>query len=76
MVKFKSGTLSSPSTNLNNFPLSVIKEYSKFNQLCKSAVSNAKGKCFAPTGKAESVKATLVQYDPFFILSQFSISEV
>ena len=76
MVNFKAGTLSSPSTNLSNFPLSVIKEYSKFNKLCKSAVSKAKERCFAPIGNAESVKTTLVQYDLFFILSQFSISEV
>ena len=65
MVNFKAGTLSSLSANLSNFPLPVIKEYSKFNKLWKSAVS-----------KAESVKTTLVQYDPFFILSQFSVSEV
>ena len=76
MVNFKAGTLSSPSTNLSNFPLSVIKEYSKFNKLWKSAVSKAKERCFAPIGNVESVKTTLVQYDPFFILSQFSISEV
>ena len=55
MVKFNVGTLSSRSANLSNFPLSVVKEYSKFNQLCKSAVSNAKEKCFAVIGNSESV---------------------
>ena len=69
MVNFKAGTLSFLSTSLSNFPLSVIKEYSKFNKLCKSAVSKAKEGCFASIGNAQSVKATLVQYDPFFILS-------
>ena len=76
MVKFNAGTLSSPSANSSNFPLSVIKEYSKFNKLCISAVSNAKEKCFAAIGNSESVKITLVQCDSFFILSQFSISEI
>ena len=47
MVKFNAGILSSPSANSSNFPLTVIKEYSKFNKLCKSVVSNAKAKCFA-----------------------------
>ena len=76
MVKFNAGTLSSPSANSSNFCLSVIKEYSKFNKLCKSAVSNAKEKCFAAIGNSEFVKITLVQCDLFFILSQFSISEI
>ena len=76
MVKFNAETLSSPSANSSNFPLSVIKEYPKFNKLCKSAVSNAKEKCFAAIGNAESVKITLVRCDSLFILSQFSISEI
>ena len=76
MVKFNAGTLSSPSANLSNFHLSVIKEYSKFNKLCKSAVSNAKEKCFAAIENSESVKMTLVQCNSFFILSQFSISVI
>ena len=66
MVKINARTLSSPSANSSNFPLSVIKEYSKFNKLCKSAVSNAKEKCSAAIGNAESVKMTLVQCDLFF----------
>ena len=76
MVKFNMGTLSSRLANLSNFPLSVVKEYSKFNKLCKSAVSNAKEKCFAAIGNSESVKMTLVQCNSFFILSQFSISVI
>ena len=76
MMNCNAGTLSSPFAYSSNFPLSVIKEDSKFNKLCKSAVSKAKEKCFAPIGKAESIKMTLVQCDLFFILSQFSISEV
>ena len=43
---------------------------------CLKAVSNPKGKCFAAIGYVESVKITLVQYDSFLILSQFSISEI
>ena len=42
MVKFNAAILSSPLANLSNSPLSVFKEYLKFNKLCKSAVSNAK----------------------------------
>ena len=76
MVKFNAGTLYSLLANSSDFPLSVIKEYSKFNKLCKSAVSNAKEKCFAAIGNSEFVKITLVQCDLFFILSQFSISEI
>ena len=76
MVKFIAGILSSPSANLSNSPLSVIKENSKFNKLFKSVVSNAKAKYFAAVGKAESVKTTLVQCEVFFILSQFSISDI
>ena len=76
MVKVIAGILSSPSANLSNSPLSVIKENSKFNKLFKSAISNAKAKCFATVGKAESVKTTLVQCEVFFILSQFSISDI
>ena len=53
--------MSSPSANLSNSSLSVIKEYSKFNKLCKSDVSKAKAKCFAAIGNAESVKMTLIQ---------------
>ena len=60
MVNFKAGTLSSLSANLSNFPLPVIKEYSKFNKLWKSAVPKAKERCFAPIGNAESVKTILV----------------
>ena len=76
MVRFNASILSSPSANSSNFPLSVVKEYSKFNKLCKSAVSNAKAKCFDAIGNAETVKMTLVQCDSFFILSQFSISDI
>ena len=76
MVKVIAGILSSPSANLSNSPLSVIKENSKFNKLFKSVVSNAKAKYFAAVGKAESVKTTLVQCEVFFILSQFSISDI
>ena len=76
MVKFNAGILSSPSANSSNFPLSVIKEYSKFNKLSKSVVSNAKAKCFAAVGNVEFVKMTLVQRDLFFILSQFFISDI
>ena len=71
MVNFKAGTLSSPSTTLSNFPLSVIKEYSTSNKLWKSAVSKAKERCFAPIGRGESVKTTLVQYDPFLFYPYF-----
>ena len=60
MVKFNAGILFSASANSSTFPLFVIKEYSKFNKLGKSAVSNAKAKCFTAVGKAESVKMTLV----------------
>ena len=76
MVKFIAGILSSPSANLSNSPLSVIKENSKFSRLFKSVVSNANAKCFAAVGKAESVTTTLVQCEVFFILSQFSISDI
>ena len=76
MVKFNAGILSSPSANSSNVPLSAIKEYSKFNKLSKSAVSNAKAKCFAAVGNVESVKMTLVQCNSFFILSQFFISDI
>ena len=55
MVNFKAGTLSSLLANLSNFPLLVIKEYSKFNKLWKSAVPKAKERCFAPIGNAKSV---------------------
>ena len=58
-----------------NSNLPITKEYSKFNKLCKPVISKTKGKCYAAIGNAESVKITLVQYDLFFILSQFSISE-
>ena len=63
MVKFNAGILSSLWLNSNSFPLLVIKEYSKFNKLWKSAVSNAKEKCFAAIGNSESVKITLFQCD-------------
>ena len=76
MVKFIAGILSSLSANLSNSPLSVIKENSKFSRLFKSVVSNANAKCFAAVGKAESVTTTLVQCEVFFILSQFSISDI
>ena len=76
MVKFNARVLSSPLANLSNSPLPVIKEYSKFNKLCRSAVSNAKAKCFTASGYAESVNTTFVQCDSFFILSQFSMSEI
>ena len=76
MVKLNAGTLSSPSANSSYFPLSFIKEYLKFNKLCKSAVSNAKEKYFTAIGNSESVKITLVQCDSLFISSQFSISEI
>ena len=76
MVKFDAGILSSRLANLSNSPLSVIKEYSKFIKLCRSAVSNAKAKYFAASGYAESVNTTFVQCDSFFFLSQFSISEI
>ena len=42
----------------------------------QSVVSKAKAKYFAVIGNAVSVEITLVQYDLFFILSQFSISEI
>ena len=67
MGKFNAGTLSSLLPNSSNFPLSVTKEYSKFNKLCKSAVSNAKEKCFAAIGNSESVKITLAQFVFYFI---------
>ena len=77
MVKFNAGTLSSPSANLSKLSvLSVIKEYWRFNKLCKFAVSNVKEKCFTAIGNSKSVKITLVQCDSFFILSQYSISEI
>ena len=76
MVKFNTGILSSPWANLSNSPLSVIKEYLKFNKLCKSAVSNAKAKCLAAIGNAELVNMTFAQCDSLFILFQFSISEI
>ena len=76
MVKFVAGILSSPSANLSNSPLSVIKENSKFSRLFKFVVSNANAKFFAAVGKAESVTTTLVQCEVFFILSQFSISDI
>ena len=76
MVKFIAGILSSPSANLSNSPLCVIKENSKFSRLFKSVVSNANAKCFAAVGKVESVKTMLVQYEVFFVLSQFSISVI
>ena len=66
MVKFNAGTLSYPLANSSNFPLSVIKEYSKFDKLCKSTISNAKEKCFTAIGNSESVKITLLQCDSFF----------
>ena len=71
MVKFNVGILFSLSANLSNSQLSVIKEYSKFNKLWKSTVSNAKTKCFAAIGIGESVNMTFVQCDSFFILSDF-----
>ena len=40
MVKFNAGILSPPCFNSNNFPRLFINEYSKFNKLCKSVVSN------------------------------------
>ena len=76
MVRFIAGILSSPSANLSNSPLSVIKENSKFSKLFKSVVSNANAKCFAAIGKAAYVKTTLVQCKVFFILSQFPISDI
>ena len=74
--KNNAGNLSSPSANLSNSTFSFSKEYSNFNKLCNSVVSKAKAKCFSASGNAVSVKITLVQYDLFFILSQFSISEI
>ena len=47
MVKFNAGILSPPCFNSNNFPRLFINEYSKFNKLCKSVVSNPKATCFA-----------------------------
>ena len=76
MVKFNAGILSSPCVNSNNFPLSLINEYSKLSRLCKSVVSKPKAKCLAAIGYIESVKTTLAQCDSFYILSQFSISEI
>ena len=76
MVKFNAGALSSPSEYISNFSLSVIKEYSKINKLYKCAVSNAKEKYFTAIGNSESVKMTLIKCDLFFMLSQFSISEI
>ena len=54
----------------------IVNEYSKFNKLCKSVVSNLKANCFAAIGYVQSVKITLVQCNSFFILSQFSVSEI
>ena len=56
--------------------MSFSKEYSKFSKLLKSCVSKAKAKCFAAIGIKESVSLTLSQCDLFYILSQFSISEI
>ena len=55
-MKFNEGILSSPCLNSNNLPQSFSNEYSKFNKLCKSVVSNPKAKCFAAIGYVESVK--------------------
>ena len=55
MVKFNAGILSFPLANLSSSPFSVIKEYSKFNKLCRSVVSNAKAKCFAASGYADQL---------------------
>ena len=66
----------SPSANLSNSPLSFSKEYSNFSKLLKSCVSKAKAKCFTAIEIKESVSLTLSQCDLFFILSQFSISEI
>ena len=76
MVKFIADVLCSPSANLSNSTLSFIKQNSKFSKLFKSVVSNANAKCFAAVGKAESVKTMLVQCEVFFILSEFSISDM
>ena len=76
MVKFNADILSSPCVNSNNFPLSLINEYSKLSRLCKSVVSKPKAKCFAAIENFESVKITFVQSDSFFISFQFSISEI
>ena len=71
MINFNAGTLSSPSANWSNSPLSFNNEYSKFNKLFKSVVSKAKEKCFAATGNDESVKIATTQCDSVFNLSQF-----
>ena len=47
MGKLNAGILSSPYLNSNNFLWSLSNEYSKFNKLCKSVVSNPEATCFA-----------------------------
>ena len=68
MEKFNAGIFSSSCLNCNKFPLSLINEYSKFNKLCKSVVSNPKAKCLAAIGNIESVKITEVQCNSCSIL--------
>ena len=47
MGKLNAGILSSPYLNSNNFLWSLSNEYSKFNKLCKSVLSNPEAICFA-----------------------------
>ena len=60
--------------SINHTLIYIDSELKVFKNL--NYVSKSKAKCFAAIGNAVSVKITLVQRDSFFILFQFSISEI
>ena len=71
IVKFNTGTLSSPSLKAINCPTSSNKLYSTFKRSCKFVVINTKAKCLLDIGSSsELLDGALIHFSLPFNLSQ------